>query len=130
MSKDKIKEELKAVVCEAVQDAFITAINEAASKKDVREEDEKEDKDSEEESEEESEDDEEEEDDESEEDDSVNESIEVSATSAGNISRLTVPTIKHLSRLAKTGKYDHFVVKQKGEEEVEYAVSNGRLVTL
>ena len=126
MSKDKIKEELKAVVSEAVQDAFITAINEAASKKDVKEEDEKEDKDSEEESE----DDEEEEDDDSEEDDSVNESIEVSATSAGNISRLTVPTIKHLSRLAKTGKYDHFVVKQKGEEEVEYAVSNGRLVTL
>lgn len=133
MDKAKLKEELKGIVAESVKEAFDNFISEACSGKKKMKEQEEEEAEGEPVEESDDDEDDDEDSDESEEDDtgeeSLSESLTVVASDGKKTTNIKVANMKELTRIAKTGQYDHFVVKSHSGDE-EYMVDKGRLVLL
>ena len=133
MDKAKLKEELKGIVQESVKEAFDNFISEACSGKKKMKEQEEEDEGETVEEEESKDDDDDEEESSDEEDDTgsedITESLTVVASDGKKTTNLKVANMKELTRIAKAGQYDHFVVKSNTGEE-EYMVDKGRLILL
>lgn len=60
----------------------------------------------------------------------ISESLSVTASSGKKTSDIKVKDMRELTRIAKTGQYDHFLVQKRNGSEEEYMVDNGRLVLL